>query len=255
MADSQPQGDKARKPRPFGSFLLFLTVIVVVLVAFSGSSLRKAEELTQDGFLHALVTGTVQRLELKGQTDVEGVLTSGKTFETSFASVAEHEEYWRDVKARARYTSEQPETLLKALADGTFQPTEVWQVTEVSVESTRAPEADETPEPPRTRQTDRLYVFGVATPGSGFTPTGGTVGQGTNGEEGDYEIALKIGNVAPRLTEVREALVAKGAALKPWSFDLTPNGGTVHGPPDGSFTLMLLTYGPWLLIFAIFILF
>ena len=197
MADSKPQGDKARKPRPFGSFLLFLTVIVVVLVAFSGSSLRKAEELTQDGFLHALVTGTVQRLELKGQTDVEGVLTSGKTFETSFASVAEHEEYWRDVKARARYTSEQPETLLKALADGTFQPTEVWQVTEVSVESTRAPEADETPEPPRTRQTDRLYVFGVATPGSGFTPTGGTAGQGTNGEEGDYEIALKIGT-SPR---------------------------------------------------------
>ena len=57
MADTQPQGDKARKPRPFGSFLLFLTVIVVVLVAFSGSQLRKQEELTQDAFLHALVTG------------------------------------------------------------------------------------------------------------------------------------------------------------------------------------------------------
>jgi len=255
MADSQPQGDKARKPRPFGSFLLFLTVIVVVLVAFSGSSLRKTEEFTQDVFLHALVTGTVQRLELKGQTDVEGVLTSGKSFQTSFASVAEHEDYWRDVKARARYTSVQPGPLLTALSDGTFQPTEVWQVTEVSVESTRAPEADEVPTVPRTRQTDRLYVFGVATPGSGFTPTDGTVGEGTNGEKGDYEIALKVGNVAPQLTEIREALVAKGATLKPWSFDLTPNGGTVHGPPDGSFTLMLLTYGPWILIFAIFILF
>ncbi len=255
MADSKPQGDKARKPRPFGSFLLFLTVSVVVLVAFSGSSLRKAEDLTQDGFLHALVTGTVQRLELKGQTDVEGVLTSGKSFQTSFASVAEHEEDWREVKARARYTSVQPGPLLTALEDGTFQPTEVWQVTEVSVESTRAQEPDETPAPPRTRQTDRLYVFGVATPGSGFSPTSSTVGQGANGEEGDYEIALKVGNVAPQLTEIREALVAKGASLKLLPFDLTPNGGTVHGPPDGSFTLMLLTYGPWLLIFAIFILF
>jgi len=255
MADTQPQGDKARKPRPFGSFLLFLTVIVVVLVAFSGSSLRKTEDLTQDGFLHALVTGTVQRLELKGQTDVEGVLTSGKTFRTSFASVAEHEEYWREIKARARYTSEQPETLLAALEKGTFQPTEAWQVTEVSVESTGAADEGEPPALPRTRQIDRLFVFGMATPASGFTPSGGTVGQSANGESGDYEIALKVGNVAPRLSEVREALIAKGATVKQLPFDLTPNGGTVHGPPDGSFTLMLLTYGPWLLIFALFILF
>ncbi len=255
MADSQPQGDKARKPRPFGSFLLFLTVIVVVLVAFSGSSLRKTEELTQDGFLHALVTGTVQKLELKGQTDVEGVLTSGKSFRTSFASVAEHEETWREIKARARYTSEQPETLLKALEDGSFQPTEVWQVTEVSTESSLASEEGETKSAPRTRQTDRLFVFGMATPEAGFEPSGGTVGEGTNGEQGDYEIALKINNAAPRLTEVREALVAKGAVLRSWPFDLTPNGGTVHGPPDGSFATVLLMYGPWLLIFALFILF
>lgn len=255
MADSQPQGDKARKPRPFGSFLLFLTVIVVVLVAFSGSSLRKTEELTQDGFLHALVTGTVQKLELKGQTDVEGVLTSGKSFRTSFASVAEHEEAWREIKARARYTSEQPETLLEALEDGSFQPTEVWQVTEVSTESSLASEEGETKSAPRTRQTDRLFVFGMATPEAGFEPSGGTVGEGTNGEQGDYEIALKINNAAPRLTEVREALVAKGAVLRSWPFDLTPNGGTVHGPPDGSFATVLLMYGPWLLIFALFILF
>lgn len=255
MADSQPQGDKARKPRPFGSFLLFLTVIVVVLVAFSGSSLRKTEELTQDGFLHALVTGTVQKLELKGQTDVEGVLTSGKSFRTSFASVAEHEEAWREIKARARYTSEQPETLLEALEDGSFQPTEVWQVTEVSTESSLASEEGETKSAPRTRQTDRLFVFGMATPEAGFEPSGGTVGEGTNGEQGDYEIALKINNAAPRLTEVREALVAKGAVLRSWPFDLTPNGGTVHGPPDGSFATVLLMYGPWVLIFALFILF
>ena len=255
MADSQPQGDKARKPRPFGSFLLFLTVIVVVLVAFSGSSLRKTEDLTQDGFLHALVTGTVQKLELKGQTDVEGVLTSGKAFRTSFASVAEHEEAWREIKARARYTSEQPETLLEALEDGSFQPTEVWQVTEVSTESSLASEEGETKSAPRTRQTDRLFVFGMATPEAGFEPSGGTFGEGTNGEQGDYEIALKINNAAPRLTEVREALVAKGAVLRSWPFDLTPNGGTVHGPPDGSFATALLMYGPWLLIFALFILF
>ena len=32
-----PQGDKARRPRPFGGFLLFLTVLVVVLFAFGSN--------------------------------------------------------------------------------------------------------------------------------------------------------------------------------------------------------------------------
>ena len=71
MAESQNQGDKGRKPRPFGSFLLFLTVIVVVLVAFSGSALRNTQQFSQDEFLYHLVTGRVEQLKFKGQNGIE----------------------------------------------------------------------------------------------------------------------------------------------------------------------------------------
>ena len=47
MADNQSsQGDKSRKTRPFGSFLLFLTVLVVILIAFGGEHLKPSEKLT-----------------------------------------------------------------------------------------------------------------------------------------------------------------------------------------------------------------
>ena len=72
MAESQNQGDKGRKPRPFGSFLLFLTVIVVVLVAFSGSALRNTQQFSQDEFLYHLVTGRVEQLKFKGQNVAHG---------------------------------------------------------------------------------------------------------------------------------------------------------------------------------------
>ncbi|MEM9803171.1 MAG: AAA family ATPase, partial [Planctomycetota bacterium] len=265
MAESQNQGDRARKPRPFGSFLLFLTVIVVVLVAFGGSQFKKIEELTQDSFLHQLVTGRVQRLELKGQNEVEGVLENGKHFRTSVASLAENESEWREIKAKARYTSEQVDTVMAALAEGTFRPSEVWQVTEVAVEHS-ANDAKETegegesdgPEIvpiSRSRQTDRLFVFGTASPDSDFRSASGSAGQAPSGERGDYAVALQIQNVAPRLAEVKSALVDKGAESRAFTFDLRPEGGTRHGPADGSLTLLLLTWGPWILIFAVFLLF
>ena len=91
MAESQNQGEKGRKPRPFGSFLLFLTVIVVVLVAFSGSALRNTQQFSQDEFLYHLVTGRVEQLKFKGQNGIEGTLVAGdpnkpSLFETSVAS-------------------------------------------------------------------------------------------------------------------------------------------------------------------------
>ncbi|MEM1447965.1 MAG: ATP-dependent zinc metalloprotease FtsH [Planctomycetota bacterium] len=258
MAEPQNQGDKARKPRPFGSLLLFLTVIIVVLVAFGGSQLGRTEELTQDKFLHTLVTGGVQRLELKGQNEVEGVLTNGKRFQTSVASLAENETRWRDIKARARYTSEQVDTVLAAVEAGSFQPTEVWHVTEISQEVTGGLRAERpASEPkiaPKARQTDLLFVHGTATPDAGFSPVGG-IGQDPSGDAGDYTIALQLSNVAPKLAYVREELVKAGATVERFTFDLREDGGTRHGPADGSLMLVLLTWGPWILIFAVFLLF
>jgi hypothetical protein len=105
MSDSQnPQGDKARRPRPFGSFLLFLTVLVVVLVAFGGANLGGPKELTQDQFLWSLYTDRVESLKTKGEFEVVGTLKGGKeAFRTSFADVSAREQSMAAVNAVGRY--------------------------------------------------------------------------------------------------------------------------------------------------------
>ena len=50
MAENQPpDADKTRRSRSFGSFLLFLLVLIAILFAVGGK-LKKPTELTQDQF-------------------------------------------------------------------------------------------------------------------------------------------------------------------------------------------------------------
>ncbi|MEC8494400.1 MAG: hypothetical protein VXZ39_05735, partial [Planctomycetota bacterium] len=177
MAESQNQGEKGRKPRPFGSFLLFLTVIVVVLVAFSGSALRNTQQFSQDEFLYHLVTGRVEQLKFKGQNGIEGTLVAGdpnkpSLFETSVASIAENEAEWREMKAKTDYVQVQAADLETALTAGQFIPDEAWLVTKLRTDGAApngadaASDAEATPPPaPVEKRTDELFVFGTTRDG------------------------------------------------------------------------------------------
>ncbi len=266
MADSQNQGEKARKPRPFGSFLLFLTVIVVVLVAFSGSHLRNEKEFSQDVFLHSLVTGGIQRLEFKGTNEIEGVLENGQRFRTSAASLEANESKWREMNAKARYTPVQAADVESAISAGTFIPSEAWLVTETSqertglsgsgsngnngdgVETPSSGDSENSLKGP-TRRTDKLFIFGTAKAGAKLSST-----VGSDPSE-DHVVALQVTKVSPRLASLRSKLGELGVPTQFFPFDLREGAGTTHGPADGSLTMMLLAWGPWILIFAVFLLF
>ena len=88
-----PQGDKARRPRPFGGFLLFLTVLVVVLFAFGSNHWKGDRIWTEDRFWWELHTGTIGTIKLKGENEVVGKTRTGDDFETSLADMKarEHE--------------------------------------------------------------------------------------------------------------------------------------------------------------------
>lgn len=275
MAESQNQGDKSRKPRPFGSFLLFLTVIVVVLVAFSGNALKKSESYSQDEFLAALVTGRIERLEFKGQNEIVGTLTGSgntKAFETSVASIAENESLWREMKAKADYTQVQAADMLKAVGAGEFTPTEAWQVTEFrkrfgdddskdraangdSNGSNQDSEADDEDEQDatseKTRRSDQLFVFGTATGDFARSLSSAR----TMGSSDAQAVSLQLTELKPKFADVRSVLVANAVIPQTFHFDLTKNGGTRHGPPDGSLATVLLMWGPWILIILVFLLF
>ena len=265
MADSQNQGEKARKPRPFGSFLLFLTVIVVVLVAFSGSQLRNETEFTQDVFEHSLVTGGIRRLEFKGTNQIEGVLENGQRFRTSAASMGANETRWREMNAKARYTPVQAPDVESAIDDGTFVPTEAWLVTVTTEEpvgdssgsdgrsngAVETPSSSDDDDKPRgaARRTDKLFVFGTAKSDAKFAKSLG------GDPDDDQVVGLQVTKVSPHLASLTSKLVAGGVVPEKFSFELREGSGTSHGPADGSLTMMLLAWGPWVLIFAVFLLF
>ena len=259
MAESQNQGDKSRKPRPFGSFLLFLTVIVVVLVAFGGSRLSGPKTYTQDEFLYDLVTGNIRKLEFKGQNEIVGVLnTTNERFETSVASIAGQEALWREIKAKAQYAGVDKQELLDAMrkdADGAqmFTPSGVWIVNALdSVDPPEGqPEGEDAPELPSV-QIDHLFVFGTVKKGATFgDPTS------QNAIERDRSVGLQVTNVGDEgLTQVLNELTAQGGVpIENFNFDLRDDAGTVHGPADGSLATLFLYWGPWILIFMVFLLF
>ncbi len=246
MSDTQkPQGDKARKPRPFGNFLLFLTVLVIVLVAFGGANLGGPEDLTQDQFLVKLYTGEIESLKTKGEFGVEGTERGGKTiYRTSFANVAAIEESLAAVNAVGRYLQISEADLRLAITERHFQPELHRHLTMHKRERTM----EGTQVTGRFSQEDLLYVRGTAQAGSKWM----------NASLPDLphsagKVWFKV--QFDDLGDLKTTLVANGSIAENLEFDISDKTGTVHSQADASFGLILLTWGPWILIFGVFLLF
>jgi len=246
MSDSQnPQGDKTRRARPFGSFLLFLTVLVVVLVAFGGANLGAPKKLTQDQFLWSLYTDEIESLEIKGEFDVVGTLKGGKeSFRTSFADVPAREESLAAVNAVGRYLDISEVDLREAITQRYFQPELHRHLTKYEREEI----TNGTQVTGRFSQEDRLYVRGTAQASSRWSDVRHDDLPRDAGKVW-FEVAFDD------LGSLKTMLVANGSTAEDMEFNVSPKSGTVHSQADPSFGLILLTWGPWILIFGVFILF
>src|ERR1051326_2989276 len=90
MSDQKtPQNDKSKKTRSFGSFALFLFVLVAIFLVYGNHTWRRRKELTQDQYEWFLYNGDVDSQEVKGPNVIEGTLKDPlKTeFSVSFADV------------------------------------------------------------------------------------------------------------------------------------------------------------------------
>src|SRR5262245_49688164 len=71
------QNEQSRKARSFGSYALFVLVLVAILVTYGGKKLREPAVLSQDLYEYYLYTGQVDKQEFLGTTEVEGELRGG----------------------------------------------------------------------------------------------------------------------------------------------------------------------------------
>ena len=258
MPESQtPQGDKTRKSRPFGSFLLFLTILVVVLVAFGDELVRNRETLTQDKFEYWLHTGRIERLDFKGQTEIQGLTKDGELFKVSFASLQGKEEVYQELNAIVGYEEISPADLRLAvlgkgsIEGGWYRPEELRHVT-VLLDGETVPFEDPAGSGFKTTliQKDMLFL--------GVTAKSSAAWKGSGPP---FYLPENSGRVWLEVTEVEDFgavesfLVDAGANMERKQFDLRKQHGTTHGQASTSFAQVLLIYGPWILIFGVFLLF
>ena len=241
--------------------MLFLTVLIVVLFAFGSDHLTGPTEWSQDRFWWELHTGNIESVELKGESDVVGQTRDGEAFTTSLADLRNREHEIQQAKAKGvpiKIDSGDFDALLQA---GLFVP-EVhrhlirYETVPVPVKSD-APQGSE-PQATRTLQEDRFIVRGTTAGYDQWKAAGRTAlaeRLGLDPRHSDSKLAwLEVTHV-PDLAALKERLSAPPYDSQAYTLSYDPVMGLRYGKADPTFGLILITWGPWLLIFGVFLIF
>ena len=271
----QPEVDKARSSRSFGSFLLFLFVLIIILVVVGGQTLNEPRVLNQDEYLYRLYTGDVLTQTFKGRdsetTQIEGELRAPlgappDQFRVDFANAKANEDLFREVKARS-YGRVESDALVAALEGGYYEPTEALSVTSITKrdETLRDPDrkvgesAEPGPKIERKRIVDRLFVEVLSRPlaaweaeqGSDEPPFPLTEQAGHQWLEVDLDGAEEDAELAGLIARLETA----GASFERHTFNRTKNEGTTYARTSSFWGNFLVLFGPWLLIFIVLMFF
>ena len=252
-----PPNDKSKKARSFGSYALFILVLVAVLLYIGGERLRQPILLTQDQFEYKLYTGEIDRQNFVGTNEIEGALKgNGGEFKVLVEDRAGRSAEYQQIKAQPASHPIGMGALMQAVEGGWYAP----QLVRV-LSGTRDPGGAAAPtaanaEPPTApilRQADRVFARVVAKPRTDWKdpaaaepafflpPSSGTVWL-------EVEDVDDMGKVLATLTRA-------GAKEELLTFDLRKDKGTSLQDSNTLFTQVLFMWLPWLLIFVVFLVF
>ena len=245
-----PQGDRTRRPRPFGPFLLFLTVLVLILVAFGSSHLRSTKDLSQDEFWWNLYTGQIESVQIKGNNEVVGELVGVEDldFKVSFAHLEQLEQRIQQINAEPRPRKISVAAYREAVERNVFKPESLRHV--VSTKQEIISLQDDQARHSTVEQQDILLVRGMA------------VSSDEWGSLADNNLSdLRPGSVwfeveaGDRIKDVKAMDVHGTIPIENLVFDISKNRGTHHSQADATFGSLLVFWGPLLLFFLIIVLF
>ncbi|MBM3978325.1 MAG: ATP-dependent zinc metalloprotease FtsH, partial [Planctomycetes bacterium] len=278
------------RARSFGPPLLLLFfLILMVMYVGSGTLLSTPQALTQDQYLWNLYNGNVARQEFKGLPQgtnaIEGALQGSlevereekpRSFEVSFSDVAQNEELFRSIASELRVGQIGLPVLLQAVEDGWYEPRRMRLLSAYQRETPppaagaeRAKPAGEAAESraravARTRQQQALWVEVLARSrgayesaliqehGS-FDPTRDLKFELPEAP-GQFWTRVEISDDAD-LALALAALQKSGATLEAKTFNITPTEGSRWGDSSSHALDLLILWGPWLIILAVFLFF
>ncbi len=243
-----PTQDKGRKNRSFGSFLLFLLVLVTVLITFNGHRIGR-QSLTQDEFWWNFYEGKVAQVEI-GERAVSGTLQDERAFEVPFRDMEGKEEILRRKNAIRSSKTINAADLARGIEAGDYKPTLVLQLSGTETKTTRKVDqpGDEPVSTERWKSTTRTLVK-VDTNGlAGRTPT-----------SVPYPLEREPGVMWLRVREVEDynafttMLSSSGAEIERREYSL--GDGVKAQFESGLLSSMLLIWAPWVLILVFFFIF
>jgi cell division protease FtsH len=249
-----PNQERQPRNRSYGSFLLFLTILVAILFLVGRDSFSPEKELTQDEYLLQLYTGKVAQQEFRGDGTIRGRTTQQENFVVHFGDLGDRKAELQQLKAVPRYTSIDEARFRSAIDDGEYTPLAVRLVTEHRLPSARTPGAEGATVARATVDYDSHVFAQVLARGEDEVPAGA---EGADGRlprprtSGPIWLEIKGTRDVAALTRDMKLL---GATFENLEFDVSADRGTRASEGGSLLSTALFVYGPWLLI-LIFILF
>jgi hypothetical protein len=258
-----PDSEKGRRSRSFGSFLIVLVVLLLVLAVVGNDPFEQKQELSQDRYEWNLNKGNVAFQEFKGSEAgtnlIKGKLKNSDkgslNFEVRYASLEDREELFRELKSRS-YETMRADAFRHAVETGALVPIEARSLT-ARTTTKEVPEKDgeKGSAIERTTQENRLLVKAIERPTEGEPAEGGRL-VAAPGRTGyvDLDVMLEPGD---DLAALEGLLAAKDVPIERRSFDLSDEsiGGTRWGSTSTPFTQLLFLLGPWIILFVVFLIF
>jgi cell division protease FtsH len=252
--------EKNRKSRSFGSYALFLFVLVAVLL-YVGGARNGHIDLTQDQYEYYLYTGQIENHHLEGNNLIEGELKGGLgKFSVTFESLDSRAQRYQRIKASDTYIPISQPQITDAIKLGWYKPEEARLVTKYN-DQIRSEEAQEgkpgVPAVDREKhnnpsQLDRLFVR-VASKSEASAAA--------SAEKPSFPLPKTSGTM---WLEVRDpddlggmlaTLEQSHVPIERLAFNTSKTQGTSWRDPNSMLTTILLYYGPWILIFVVFMIF
>ena len=249
-----PPNEKTRKARSFGSYALFVLVLVAILLTYTHKRLNPTKDLTQDEYEALLYSGQIDSQSFIGTSEIEGTLrgTDATLFDVKIQNLAAQSTRYQQIKAQPPPQNVGPQALLQGIEDGFYAP----QVARVITERTeRPPAAGAEAGSGEEGHTDRLFVGAVA------KPLGDYKASHSGGDPSYYlpavsaTVWLEVPDVGKAdLGQLLSKLTAAGASQESYNFDVRASKGT-QLKDSTLLTNFLFMWVPWLLIFVVFLMF
>ena len=266
---------KERKPRSLGSFLLFLVLLMAVLALVGRQSMTQVEQLSQDEYLALLHQGRIEVQEFQGNaagsnvvkgTFVEHPGEKAKHFQVEFGDVEAKEAEWQELKAIHVERTMPAESFVAAVDGGWYEPVRGRSLRLRTVEVPQTvPGADPQVAPPAKVTTDeKLFVEVIASSRArwerqdGVDPTAAPpffLPAQSSHVWLEVDTASVPGRDTPELGAVLGRLANLEVPVSTHTFELGDRRGTSWGNDSSTLQMLLVTFGPWLLLGLLFFFF